>query len=101
MAQNMIEVLKVLFPKNALINRKSSEHNKIFSKIFEEEPSCRPHDQNFAFLAEILTSDQSVRSMRVTRVAIKVLKDIFEDFAKFWSEEKLLFKNLRKYLVMF
>ena len=37
MAQDTIEVLKVLFPKKALINGKLSEYKNIFWKIFEEE----------------------------------------------------------------
>ena len=58
MVQDTIEVLKVLFPKKALINGKSSEHKKRFWKIFEEKLFCHP----LAVLTEILTSDQSVRS---------------------------------------
>ena len=46
-AQDTIEVFKVLFPTKALINGKSSEHNKRFWKIFEEELFCRHLDRNF------------------------------------------------------
>ena len=63
MVQDTIEVLKVLFPKKALTNGKSSERKKRFwFKIFEEKLFCHPLDRNFAVLTEILTSDQSVRS---------------------------------------
>ena len=79
MAQDTIEVLKVLFPKKAMINGKSSEYKKRFSKIFEEELFCRPLDRNFAVLTEIFTSDQSVRSVRVTQVAIKVLEAVYPE----------------------
>ena len=64
-AQDTIEVLEVLFQKkNFDINRKSSE----FRNIFDEELFCYPLDRNFPVLTEILTSDQPVRSVRVTQV---------------------------------
>ena len=72
MAEDTIEVLKVLFSKKALINGKSSEYKKRFWKIYEEEIFCRPLDRNFAFFTESLTSNQSVRSVRVTQVTINI-----------------------------
>ena len=67
MAQDTIEVLKVLFPKKALINEKSSEYEKRLRKTFEEDQLFfRPLDRNFAVLTEILTTDQSVRSVSDT-----------------------------------
>ena len=49
MAQDTIEVLKVLFPKKALINEKSSEYEKRLWKTFEEDQLFfRPLDRNFA-----------------------------------------------------
>ena len=71
MAQDTIEVLKVLLTKKALIKRSR--------KSFEEELFCRPLDQNFAVLTVILTTDQPVRSVRVTQVAIKVLQPVYPE----------------------
>ena len=50
---------------------------KTFWKIFEKKLFCRPLDQNWAVLTEFLTSDLSVRSVRVTQVANKVLDQYF------------------------
>ena len=68
MAQDNIEVLKVLFPKKALINGKSLECKKRFWNIFEEDFFWLPLDRNIAVLTKILTSDRSVRSVRISRV---------------------------------
>ena len=50
MAPATIDALKVLFPKKALMNGKSSEYKRRFSMIFEEEFLCRPLDRNVAVL---------------------------------------------------
>ena len=42
MAQDTISILKILSPKKALINGKSSEYKKRFLKIFEEDLFCCP-----------------------------------------------------------
>ena len=70
MGQDTIRVLKVIFPKKVVLNAKSSEYRKRFSKIFEVELFCRHFDQNFTVLTKRFTSFQSVR---VTQVVINVL----------------------------
>ena len=76
-AQDTIEVLKVLFPKKAFINGKSSQYKNRSLKIFEEELFCCPLDRNFAVLIEISNSDQSVGSVRVTRVTNDVPEAVY------------------------
>ena len=79
MAEDTIEVLKVLFSKKALINGKSSEYKKRFWKIYEEELFCHPLDRNFAFFTKNLTSNQSVRSVRVTQVTINTVEAVYPE----------------------
>ena len=79
MAQDTIGLLKVLLQKKAVINTKSSEYKKRFSKIFEEEIFCLPLDRNFTVLTEMFTIFQSVRSVRVTQVAINVLEAVYPE----------------------
>ena len=53
MAQNTIEVLKVLFPKKALINGKSSEYKKTRSFEFEDIENNSVFDDSGLILASI------------------------------------------------
>ena len=61
MAQDTIEVPKVLLSKKALINGKSSEYKMRFWKIFKEELSVflPSLDRNFVVLTELFTSDHT------------------------------------------
>ena len=79
MAQDTIEVLKVLVSKKGSINGKSSQYKKRFWKIFEKELSCRRLDRSFAVLTELLTSDQLVKSVRVMQVTIKVVEAVYPE----------------------
>ena len=56
----------------ALMNGKLSEYEKRFWNIFEEKLFCRLLDRNFTVLIEFLASDQSMMSVWVTQVTIKV-----------------------------
>ena len=53
MAQDTIEVLKVLLPKKVLINEKSWKYEKRFWKIFEEKLYCYLLVRNFLGFALI------------------------------------------------
>ena len=80
MAQDKIVVFNVLFPiYKALINEKSSKYKMRFLKIFDRKLFCHLLDRSFEVLTEFLTSDQSVRSVRVTLVAIKVLEPVYPE----------------------
>ena len=63
-----------------LIKKKIIRIEEEILKIVEKKLFWRLLDWNFAVLTEFVTIDQSVRSVRVTQVAIKVL-----EAARFWS----------------
>ena len=66
-----------IFNKISAVNDDLDEpHKGKLSEYKKSSFSAAPY-RNFAVLTEILTSDQSVRSVKATQVAIKVLEAVY------------------------